>query len=79
MLCIGEKLKSIWHFYADGFRNMTWGRSLWVLIILKLFFLFAVLRLFFFRPVLSGKSDGEKSDFVGTSLIERTEQVIDGK
>ncbi|MBR5204855.1 MAG: DUF4492 domain-containing protein, partial [Bacteroidaceae bacterium] len=26
---------SIWNFYADGFRNMTWGRPLWWLILLK--------------------------------------------
>ena len=30
--CLGK----IWHLYADGFRDMTWGRPLWGLIILKL-------------------------------------------
>lgn len=79
MVCLFERLKSVWRFYADGFKNMTWGRPLWGLIILKLFFLFVILRLFFFKPVLSGKTDGQKSDFVGISLIERTEQAVDGK
>lgn len=62
---------SVWNFYADGFRNMTWGRPLWGLVILKIIILFAVLRVFFFQPVLSGKTDSEKSDFVGRRLTER--------
>ena len=61
---------SIWNFYADGFRNMTWGRPLWGLIILKIVILFAILRVFFFQPVLSGKTDSEKSEFVGERLTE---------
>ena len=35
-----------WHrtvdLYVDGFRNMTVGRKLWLLIIIKLFIFFAV-------------------------------------
>lgn len=65
---------SVWRFYVDGFRDMTWGRPLWGLIILKLIILFAVLRVFFFQPVLSGKTDGEKSDFVGRQLTEHIAQ-----
>ena len=59
----------IWQFYAEGFRNMTWGRTLWWLIFLKVIILFLVLRLFFFEPVLSGKSDEEKMEHVGRELI----------
>ena len=61
---------SIWRFYVDGFRNMTWGRPLWVLIFLKVIVLFLVLRMFFFEPVLSGKTDAEKSDHVGLELVK---------
>ena len=60
---------SIWNFYADGFRNMTWGRPLWWLILLKVVVLFLVLRLFFFEPVLSGKTDEEKMEHVGRELV----------
>lgn len=38
----------VWRFYADGFRSMTIGRYLWAIILIKLFILFAVMRLFFF-------------------------------
>lgn len=55
-------------FYMDGFRQMTWGRQMWWLILVKLILLFAVLRVFFFRPVLEGKSENERSEYVGTML-----------
>ena len=61
---------SVWRFYVDGFRNMTWGRPLWWLIFLKVIVLFLVLRMFFFEPVLSGKSDAEKSEHVGKELMK---------
>ena len=50
---------------------MTWGRPLWMLIILKLIILFAILRVFFFKPVLAGKSEDERSEFVGEMLIQK--------
>ncbi|MGN0032805.1 MAG: DUF4492 domain-containing protein [Candidatus Limimorpha sp.] len=64
-------MKSIARFYVEGFKNMTWGRTLWLLIILKLIILFAILRVFFFKPVLAGKSDEERSEFVGDMLIQK--------
>jgi uncharacterized membrane protein len=67
---IAKALSSVWRFYRDGFRNMTWGRPLWLLIILKIIILFGVLRVFFFKPAMAGKSEEEKSEIVGTSLTE---------
>jgi hypothetical protein len=60
----------IFRFYYEGFREMTWGRVLWVLIFVKLFILFFVLRLFFFTPYLQGDED-TKRQTVGRELIER--------
>ncbi|MBR3648112.1 MAG: DUF4492 domain-containing protein [Paludibacteraceae bacterium] len=62
-------LKRIWIFYRDGFKNMTWGRPLWWLILLKVIILFAVLRVFFFRPAMSGMTDEEKSQHVAEQII----------
>lgn len=59
----------IYNFYVDGFKNMTWGRQLWWLILLKIIILFLVLRLIFFEPVLSGKSPDERSQHVANELI----------
>lgn len=68
---IKNTITSIWNFYRDGFRNMTWGRPLWGLIFLKVIILFLVLRLFFFQPILAGKSEEEKIDHVGTELTQQ--------
>ena len=72
-MSIKSKISSIANFYIQGFRQMTWGRELWVLIILKYVILFLVLRLFFFKPVRAGQTEDQKSDFVGERL---TEQLI---
>ena len=37
----------IYDLYADGFRNMTIGKTLWTVILIKLFVIFAVLKVFF--------------------------------
>lgn len=63
--------RSIWNFYAEGFRQMTWGKPLWGLIILKVIILFLVLRCFFFKPVLAGKSEEEKIEHISTQLINK--------
>ena len=41
-------LTRIWIFYRDGFREMTLGRTLWAIILIKLFIMFFILKLFFF-------------------------------
>ena len=43
--------------YADGFRQMTVGRRLWAIIIVKLVILFAVFRLFFFPDIIQDRYD----------------------
>ncbi|MGN1220520.1 MAG: DUF4492 domain-containing protein [Candidatus Cryptobacteroides sp.] len=70
-MSIKSKITSVADFYIQGFRQMTWGRELWVLIILKFVILFLVLRLFFFKPVLAGRTEEQKSDFVGERLTEQ--------
>lgn len=63
---------NIWRFYRDGFRAMTWGRVLWAIILLKLFILFVVLRLFFFPDFLREASGGQgEVEYVSRELIER--------
>ena len=59
-------LARIFFFYYDGFKGMTLGRTLWLIIFIKLFIMFAVLKLFFFPDILKMKfdSDKERSDYV---------------
>ena len=61
-------LARLWAFYRDGFRRMTWGRTLWVLVIIKLFVIFVILRLVFFKPALGGMSETEKQKTVAEKL-----------
>lgn len=61
-------LSNIFYFYYDGFRSMTIGRTLWLIIAIKLIVIFAVLRVFFFQPTLNG-SDEEKADQVRENLL----------
>ena len=56
--------------YSEGFRSMTVGRSLWVIIILKLIIIFAVLKVFFLPNMLgSYDTDEQKAQAVRTNLI----------
>lgn len=52
--------RRVWDLYADGFRNMTIGRYLWVIIIFKLIVIFLVLKLFFFPDLLSTNYDNDQ-------------------
>ncbi len=63
-------LYRIYVFYRDGFRSMTLGRTLWLIILLKLFIMFVILKIFFFPNIL-GKfdSDVEKGEYVKEQLI----------
>lgn len=54
-------LHEIYRFYADGFRSMTVGRTLWLIVLLKIILLFAVLRPFFFRPEPAGRREARRS------------------
>ena len=64
-------LKAIVAFYCDGFREMRLGRTLWALILIKLFVMFCILKCFFFPSFLKGKTETEKEQYVGGQVIDR--------
>lgn len=66
-------MTAIWRFYLDGFRSMTVGRKLWVVILIKLFIIFFILKLFFFPDFLNSRfqSESDKGDYVREQLINR--------
>ena len=68
----GNILYKVYHLYADGFRSMTVGKVLWTVIIIKLFVIFFVLKLFFFPDGLKQKAEGgDKASYVAGELISR--------
>ncbi len=58
--------RKIINFYIDGFKSMTIGRKLWLIIFIKLFIMFAILKIFFFPNILNSnfKTDEERSKHV---------------
>lgn len=56
----------IFRFYYDGFRSMTIGKKLWIIILIKLFIMFVILKVFFFPDVLkvNFSNDKERGDYV---------------
>lgn len=62
----------IFYFYYEGFRNMTVGKRLWLIIGIKLFVFFIVLRLLFFPDFLKTRFDTEeeKANYVLEQLIK---------
>ncbi len=66
-------LKKVFFFYYDGFRQMTLGRKLWLIILIKLFFMFVILKIFFFPDLMKKNfsNDRERSDY----MIEELTQI----
>ena len=59
-------------FYRDGFRQMTLGRTLWAIILIKLFVIFVILKIFFFPNYISTHADeGKESEFVATQILKK--------
>ncbi|MDR1746222.1 MAG: DUF4492 domain-containing protein [Tannerella sp.] len=62
----------IFRFYLEGFQSMQWGRTLWVIILIKLFIMFCILRVFFFPRYLNQfETDADKGEYVSNELIYR--------
>lgn len=62
----------IFKFYYEGFRNMTVGKKLWLIIFIKVFIFFIILKLFFFPDFLKTRfrSDQERSNYVIEELTK---------
>jgi len=58
---------------------MTVGRHLWIIILVKLFIMFAILKVFFFPDFLESRfsSDRDKSDYVINEITNRTDNGND--
>jgi hypothetical protein len=64
--------KHIFRFYYDGFSSLSsWGRKSWIIILIKLFIMFVILKIFFFHDFLENKfeNDADKSNYVRDQLI----------
>jgi len=64
-------LHKVFDLYYDGFRSMRLGRTLWAIILIKLFIIFVVLKIFFFPNFLKQHAKGDESGYVANELVER--------
>lgn len=65
-------------FYIDGFKSMTIGKTLWMIILLKLFIFFVVMKLLFFPNLLSRDydTDEERAEAVRENLTRHYNKPI---
>ena len=64
-------LYKIFKFYYEGFCNMKLGRTLWAIILIILFIIFVVLKVFFFPDFLKEHADGNEAEFVATQILNQ--------
>jgi len=67
-----EMLQKIYQFYRDGFSDMKLGKKLWLIVALKLFVMFAIIKYFFFPDLLKENfsTDKERSDYILKQLTQ---------
>lgn len=72
MNSVRSGISRLFHFYYDGFRTMSWwGKRVWIIILIKLFIIFILLKIFFFQDFLQKQydNDEQKSEYVLNQLI----------
>jgi hypothetical protein len=63
-------LYRVYDLYYDGFRQMRLGRTLWTIIAIKLFIIFAILKVFFFPNYIKEHANkGQEAEFVATRTL----------
>jgi len=62
----------LYYLYRDGFQQMTVGRTLWKIILAKLFIILVVLKMFFFPNFLKThfSTDQQRADHVLLHLTD---------
>lgn len=63
--------RRVFNFYYDGFRNMKLGRTLWAIILIKLFVIFVILKLFFFPDFLKEHAEGDEATYVASQILNQ--------
>ncbi len=69
---ITHLFQSVFYLYYDGFTNMRIGKTLWILIAVKLFVMFAIVKWLFFPNVLQENfaTDAQRSQYILQQLTK---------
>lgn len=68
MCQILKPFKSFINFYVNGFKSMKLGKTLWAIILIKLFVMFVILKMIFFPNFLNQRYDNDKDK--GNHVLE---------
>ncbi len=63
---------SVLSFYVEGFKGMKLGKKLWLIVAVKLFILFFVIKLLFFPDIMKEhfQNDAERSHYILDQLTK---------
>ena len=64
-------IRQVINFYRDGFKSMRLGKTLWLVVIVKLVIIFVFIKLLFMPDILSERAGGNESDYVSTQIIKK--------
>jgi len=67
-----QSLRWIYSLYYDGFVNMKVGKTLWLLIAVKLFIMFVIIKWIFFPNIMKEnfQTDKERSNYILEQLTK---------
>ncbi len=60
----------VFNLYYDGFKNMRIGKKLWILILVKVFVMFVIIKWLFFPDILQENfsNDTQRGDYILNQL-----------
>lgn len=69
---VTKLFRSVFYLYYDGFINMRVGKTLWILIAIKLFVMFAIVKWLFFPNILQENftTDAQRSQYILQQLTK---------
>jgi len=67
-----KSLRWVYSLYYEGFTNMKVGKTLWLLIGIKLFIMFAIIKWLFFPNIMKENfhSDEERTNYILEQLTK---------
>ena len=67
-----EICKKVFNFYVEGFQNMKVGKKLWLILAIKFFIFFIILKIFFFPDILQTKfsNDSQRANYVMENITQ---------
>jgi len=67
-----EICKKVFNFYVEGFKSMKVGKKLWLILAIKFFIFFIILKIFFFPDILQTKfsNDSQRANYVMENITQ---------